>query len=149
MNTYTKFKVKKISFKKKKKKLIFFLLCIFQKHYVVGCVTSVTTEQAIIIVFCQNTDYFDIIKFMIPKNKIYSSNICLIGIHNCFSVGDLLIGKIEKIGFKNLSTNQSNLGVILSIDDCGHFLVPVNDFEMVCNHKKKKTFKKVGKLSLW
>nr|UXY88169.1 hypothetical protein Cry52Nrm1_p145 [Cryptomonas curvata] len=144
-----KLKSKKISIKKKKNIYIHFILQTLQKYLIIGCITSVEINHAVVIILYSNLDHFDTKKFYLSKNNIYGKSFSYINIRNCVSVGDIVIGKIDKINQGSLSICNANLGVLLSIGTYGQFLTPINNYEMICFISNNKQFRKVSKMTLW
>jgi exosome complex RNA-binding protein Csl4 len=144
-----KLKDKKISIKKKKNICIHFILQTLQKYLIIGCIASVETNHAVVIVLYSGIGHFDTKKFYLSKNDIYGKSFSCINIRNCVTVGDIVIGKIDKINQRILSICKANLGVLLSIGTYGHFLIPINNYEMICFKSNSKEFRKVSKMILW
>ena len=144
-----KLKSKKITIKKKKNIFIHFILQTLQKYLIIGCVTSVEMNNAVVIILYSNLEYFGTKKFYLSKDNIYGKCFSYINIRNCVSVGDIVIGKMDKINQSNLSTCNANLGVVLSIGAHGQFLIPINNYEMICSVSNIKKFRKVSKMTLW
>ena len=80
---------------------------------------------------------------------VLKTGMFFIEIKNCISVSDIVIAKIDQKNQHILKIHDANLGVLLSIGCQNHFMIPRNNYEMLCCVTQKRKFKKVSKLSLW
>ena len=145
----TMFNYKKISIQKKKNIFIIFVLKITNPLLIIGCVSSLTLEKGIIIGLYCYKNYYNMKQFYLFRNKIYGKNHSCIEIKNCITVSDIVIAKIDQKNQHILKIHDANLGVLLSIGCQNHFMIPRNNYEMLCCVTQKRKFKKVSKLSLW
>jgi exosome complex RNA-binding protein Csl4 len=144
-----KVKWQKTSVEKKKNLLFRFFPKIIQTILIIGCVVSITTERAIVVGLYTKKNCPCLNYFYLNKYNIYSNHLSSISIRDCVSTGDIIIAKICYMNQDILTVSHENLGVLLSIGNNYRFMLPINNYEMMCFYTKVKKFKKVSRLSLW